>query len=102
MSRLLVGMCDAKTETLAVAHEFSLFTGVSNVSETFLHSLAIQIYLFCHNFSEFLELQKYGQCSDCYRLSYFWQILFLMHCFARFDETIDCIGGIRHGKFIFK
>ena len=38
---------------------------------------------------EFLEYQKYGECSDYYRLSCLRQILFLMHCFACFDETID-------------
>ena len=34
MIRLLVGMCGAGTETLAVAREFSFFTGTSNGSET--------------------------------------------------------------------
>ena len=30
------------------------------------------------------------------------QILFLMHCFACFDETIDSIGGISNGKVILQ
>ena len=51
---------------------------------------------------EFLGYQKYGGCSDCYRLSCLRHILFLMHCFACFDETIDSIGGISHGEVIIQ
>ena len=58
--------------------------------------------LFFLIFSEFLKYQKYGECSDCYRLFCFRQNLFLMHCFASFGETIDSIGGIRHGKVILQ
>jgi len=101
MIRLLVGMCGVKTETLAVVPEFSLFTGMSKVSEIFTQFFC-ENCLFCPDFSEFLELQKYGKCSDCYRLSYLRHILFLMHCFACFDETIDSIGGISHGKVIIQ
>ena len=64
----------------------------------FLHSIAT--IFFRPNVSEFLELQKYGQSSDYYRLSCLRQILFLMHCFACFDETIDFIGGISNGEVI--
>ena len=35
--------------------------------------------LFFPIFVEFLGYQKYGECSDCYRLFCFWQILFFMH-----------------------
>ena len=35
MIRLLVGMNGAKTETLAVVHDFKFFTGTSKASETF-------------------------------------------------------------------
>jgi hypothetical protein len=68
----------------------------------FLHSTVIQIVYFFPNVSEFLELQKYGECSDYYRLSCLRHILFLMHCFASFDETIDFIGGISHGEVIIQ
>jgi hypothetical protein len=101
MIRLLVGMCGVKTETLAVVREFSFFTGTSKVSEIFTQYLYTK-FLFLPNFSEFLESQKYGQSSDYYRLSCLRQILFLMHCFACFDETIDFIGGISHGKVIIQ
>ena len=77
-----------KTETSVVVRDFTFFTGTSNGSETpctvFLH----KFFIF-PNFSEFLELHKYGECSDCYRLSCLRQNLFLMHWFACFDETID-------------
>ena len=32
---LLVGLCGAKIETLAVVRDFTLFTGMSKVSENF-------------------------------------------------------------------
>jgi hypothetical protein len=35
MIRLLVGMCGAETETLAVVCDFKFFTGMSKASETF-------------------------------------------------------------------
>ena len=54
MFRLLAGMCGAETETLAVAREFSYFTGTSNGSETFC-TLLLYNFLFHPNFSEFLE-----------------------------------------------
>ena len=97
----LFGLCSAKTETLVVVRDFSFFTGTSNASEISTQ-YCYPIFLFCTNFSEFGELHKYGECSDCYRLFCFWQILFLMHCFACFDETIDCIDGISHGEIIIQ
>ena len=35
MTRLLVGMCGAKTETLAVVRDFTFLSGTSKVSEIF-------------------------------------------------------------------
>ena len=61
-------------------------------SQTFLKLFAQSCYTNClcfPNISDFLECQKYGRCSDCNKLSCLRQILFLMHCFACFDETID-------------
>ena len=49
-------------------------------------------------FLDFLKYHKYGRCSDYYRLSCFRQILFLMHCFACFDETIDLYQWIKPWK----
>ena len=47
----LLTMCRTKTETLAVVHEFTFFTGKSNGSETFAHYLCTN----CLNFHIFLE-----------------------------------------------
>ena len=98
---MLVGMCGVKTETLAVVRDFSFFTGTSKVSEIFTQYLYAN-FLFCPKVSEFLELHKYSKCSYFYRLSCLRQILFLMHCFASFDETIDFIGGVSHRKVIIQ
>jgi len=98
MIRLLVGMCGVKRETLAVVRDFTFFTGTPKVSEIIAQYCYAKC-LFCPSCSEFLELQKYDQSSGYYGLSYFWQILFLMHCF---DETIDSIGGTSHGEVIIQ
>ena len=50
MIRLLVGMCGVKTETLAVAHEFSFFTATSKVSEIMTQYFYAN-FLFLPNFS---------------------------------------------------
>ena len=59
-------------------------------------------FLFCLILEECFKYHKYGECSDYYRLVCFRQILFLMHCFACSDETIDSISGISHGKVILQ
>ena len=47
-----------------------------------------------HQFiSEFLELQKYLNDTDYYRLFCFWQILFFRVLFAYFDESMASIEG---------
>ena len=56
MIKLLVGLCGAKTETLAVVRDFTFFTGTPKGS-FFLQSLAIQIVDF-PNFYRIVELQK--------------------------------------------
>ena len=68
-----------------------------------LKHFALSFYkncLFLLSFAEFLGYHKYGECSDYYRLPCLRQILFLMHCFACFDESVDSIGGISHGEVI--
>ena len=59
----LFAMCGAKTETLAVVRDFTFFTGTSKVSEIFTQDLYTNFPGF-HNFSEFLELQKYTKFPD--------------------------------------
>ena len=99
--RLLVGLC-------GVGQKFWLLCAILHIlleHQTVLKPFALSSYikrLFFPNFSEFLEYQKYGRCSDYYRLSCLRQILFLMHCFACFDETIDSISGLSHEKVILQ
>ena len=101
MFRLLVGMCGAETETLAVVRGFTFFTGMSKASKTFCIVFIYKMFIF-PIFSEFLEYEKYGECSDYYKLFGLRQILFLMHCFARFDEIVDFISGISHSEVIIQ
>ena len=56
--------------------------------------------LFCLILVEFLEYQKYGECSDCYRLFCFWQILFLMHSLLVLMKLSNYISRLIHGKVI--
>ena len=51
---------------------------------------------------EFLGYQKYGECSDCYRLLFFWQILFLMHSLLVSMNLSIYISGLSHGKAILQ
>ena len=95
MSRFLVGMCGAKTETLAVVREFTFFTGTSKVSEIFTHYANC---LFFPYFLDFLELHKYMKVPDCYILSCFWQILFSMCCSLILMNLWVVSGGMNHGE----
>ena len=100
MIRLLVWYVRCKNRNFGCrAWFYILYWKVKRFWNFFAQYLYTNCLLF-PNFLEFWELQKYGRCSNYYRLSCLRQILFLMHCFARFDETIDCIGVISHGKVI--
>ena len=59
-------------------------------------------FLFFPDFSDFLELHKYGRCSDCYRLSCLRQILFLMHSLLVLMKLSISISGLSHGKVILQ
>ena len=93
----LFTMCSTKTETLAVAREFTFFTGKSNGSETFC-KLLLYKFLNFSVFLEFLELQKYTKLPDYYRLSCFWQILFSM-CWSLILMNLWVVSGVmNHGE----
>ena len=99
MIRLLVGMCGVQTETLAVVREFFLLERQKFLK--FLHSISIQnfyFFLIFQNFWSYISMVKFQITTDCPVR----QILFLMHCFACFDETIDFISGISHGEVIIQ
>ena len=51
---------------------------------------------------EFFKYQKYGECSDYYRLFCFRQILFLMHSLLVLMKLSICISGLSHGKVILQ
>ena len=52
--------------------------------------------------SEFLEYQKYGECSDYYRLSCLRQILFLMHSLLVLMNLSIFVSGLSHEKLILQ
>ena len=64
-----------KQKLLHSVQEFWKFTRMCFRSELFTGDRYTN-YLRCPNFSEFLELQKYGWSIDYFRLFCFWQILF--------------------------
>ena len=50
---------------------------------------------------ELLEYHKYGDCSDCYRLFCFRQILFLMHSLLVLMKLSIYISGLSHKKLYY-
>ena len=50
------------------------------------------------NFVEFFKYHKYGECSDCYILFCFRQILFLMHSLLVLMKLSIHISGLSHEK----
>ena len=58
--------------------------------------------LFFLIFVEFLECQRYGECSDYYRLFCFRQILFLMHSLLVLMKLSIYISGLSHEKVILQ
>ena len=59
-------------------------------------------FLFFLILAEFFKYQKYGECSDCYRLFCFRQILFLMHSLLVLMKLSISISGLSHGKVILQ
>ena len=52
--------------------------------------------------AEFFRFQKYGECSDYYRLFCFRLILFLMHSLLVLMNLSIYISGLSHGKVILQ
>ena len=59
-------------------------------------------FLFFLILAEFFKYQKYGECSDYYRLFCFRQILFLMHSLLVLMKLSISISGLSHGKVYIK
>jgi hypothetical protein len=86
-----------KQKLLCSVQKILKITGTCSCSEFFTHD----VYTNCPrfpNFSEFLEAQKYGFYSDCYRLFCFRQILFLLHSLLVLMNLWLVSGGISHGE----
>ena len=58
-------------------------------------------FLFFLILAEFFKYQKYGECSDQYRLFCFRQILFLMHSLLVLMKLTIYISGLSHGKLYY-
>ena len=87
-----------KTETLAVVHDFTFFL---LERQTVLKLFVLSLYTNCLFFlilEEFFKYQKYGECSDYYRLFCFRQILFLMHSLLVLMKLLIYISGLIHEK----
>ena len=61
-----------------------------------------KFFLFFLILAEFFKYQKYGECSDYYRLFCFRQILFLMHSLLVLMKLSISISGLSHGKVILQ
>ena len=59
-------------------------------------------FIFLLNLVEFFKYQKYGECSDYYRLFCFRQILFLMHSLLVLMKLSIYISGLSHEKVILQ
>ena len=85
-------MCRTKTETLAVACDFTFFTGKSNRSETFFTLLIYKFFKFSnlfHNLWSYISLLNFHITTDCPVFDRFcFHVLF-----AYFDESMASIGG---------
>ena len=116
-------VCAVVNRNFGCSARFYIFTGTSSGSETFctvflyncfifllerqtvLKLFAMSLYTNCLFFlilAEFLEYQRYGECSDYYRLSYLRQILFLMHSLLILMKLSISISGLSHEKVILK
>ena len=71
--------------------------------QTVLKLFALPLYrnfLFFLILEEFFKYQKYGECSDYYRLFCFRQILFLMHSLLVLMRLSIHISGLSHENYI--
>ena len=84
----LCTMCRIKTETLAVARDFTFFTGKSSGSETFWKLLMYKFFKFSnlfHNFWSYRSLLNFQITTDC--------PVFDRFCFSRVVCLFWCIYG---------
>ena len=81
--------------------DFTFFAGTSNGSDSFC-TVFLYKFLFFLILAEFFKYQKYGECSDYYRLFCFRQILFLMHSLLVSMKLSIYISGLSHVEVILQ
>ena len=86
-----------ETETLRPVFEFSFFTRTWSWAEI-VTQCCYTNFLCVPNFTEFLELQKYGYSTDYYRLFCLRKILFLLDCVLVLMNIWVILKGMSHGK----
>ena len=101
MFTMLVGLYGAGQKLWLKCEIFHFLLERQTVLKLFALSLCANL-LFFLIVSELLEYQKYGECSDYYRLTYFRQFLFLMHCLLVLMKLSISISGLSHGKVILQ
>ena len=95
-------VCTVQDRNFGCSARFYIFSWHIKRFWFFLQCIYIQLFLFFLILVEFLGYQKYGECSDCYRLFYFWQILFLMHSLLVLMKLSISISGLRNQKAILQ
>ena len=81
--------------------DFTFSNGTSNGYDYFC-TASYTNFLFFLILVEFFKYQKYGECSDYYKLFCFRQILFLMHSLLVLMKLSISISGLSHGKVILQ
>ena len=94
-------VCTVQDRNFGCSARFYIFSWNVKWFLFFLHCIYIQIVYFLI-LAEFFKYQKYGECSDYYRLSYLRQILFLMHSLLVSMKLSISISGLSHGKVILQ
>ena len=90
--------CCKKTETFALTRLAAIFYWRVILGWFFLKMINRQITQVHKFISEFLELHKYSNGTDYYRLFCFWQILFSMCCLLILMNLWVVSEGMNHRK----
>ena len=95
-------VCTVQDRNFGCSARFYIFYWNVKWFWLFLPCLAVQIFYFFLILVEFFKYQKYGECSDYYRLFCFRQILFLMHSLLVLMKLSIYISGLSHEKVILQ
>ena len=80
--------------------DFTFLAETSNGSDSFC-TVFLFFFIF-NNFCRIFKYQKYGECSNYYRLFCFRQILFLMRSLLVLMKLSIHISGLSHEKVILQ